>query len=146
MYFEEIFEEIRPLLKEVYYLENAVEVKDRCKKCSRYTFPDIEENHKEVKNIVSSPNQVNKYSIWGKFLISPLFQAIEQYAIEQYVLKKKKEIHLDEIPIALFELYFESYYHLLYGSYYYEECHQDLPNDIKKILLKMNEEYKGFKY
>ena len=140
MYFEDIFEEIRPLLKEVYYLGNAIEVEYKCEGCFVYNFPEINENLDKAEYIVEDSPQSKNYSEWARDLIFPLEKALISFAHERYVFKKQKEIYLVEIPLTFIEKFYRNEYRVD------DHCLAAIPEADWKAYYEMWEEYKGLRF
>lgn len=116
MYFEDIFNRIRPLWKKIYI--NVDYNKD-------LTFEEdfIGYDWHQIENVLRTNK--DKYSVWELMMSFIMMQVIADYSKEQFSLGKQT-IDLDEIPITRFEA----------------KYHKNLRYEGNEEYLK---KYKGFK-
>jgi hypothetical protein len=98
MYFEDIYEKIRPLWKENYSLEN---IEDTATYVS-----SILQDYNGIEYLVDRDCSTN-FSEWESMLVFTMYQVITAHSIRKWKEEKAKRIFVSEIPITLFEEYFK---------------------------------------
>ncbi|MBS9464401.1 hypothetical protein KIM67_18435 [Flagellimonas sp. 389] len=116
MYFEDIYNKIRPLWKKRYFLGDVKNTKTYIK--------NLADDWEEIDYLVSYREE-KKHSAWEKMMLFVMYQTLTEYSLEQSTLGKQT-IDLDEIPIARIE----------------EKYRENLQFEGNEEYLK---KYKGFK-
>lgn len=99
MYFEDIYNKIRPLWKETFSLEGIEKTKSY--------IEDIKQDYDKVEDIVDFSDKEN-YTEWESMLSFTMYQALTAFGLEKWRKEKAKALNFSEIPIALFEEYFKN--------------------------------------
>ncbi len=129
MYFEDLFNKIRPLWKDVYNLENYIDLGYN----DEISIDDIRDEWEKIEKIVDLYEK-EKYNHWDRTMNYIIYQVLSDYAE-----KKRKEgilkIYFDEIPLEAFEKKLRENYKPDKNdlSFVYETC------------KKFQKIYKGFK-
>lgn len=94
MYFEDIYDKIRPLWKDSFSLEDIEETE---------TYVEsIRRNYNEIDNKLS----IDNYSWWEFSILFTMYQTLTVFALEKWKKEKSGILFFDEIPVTLFEEYF----------------------------------------
>ncbi len=99
MYFEDIYNKIRPLWKESFSLKNL-------NKTETYV-EDIRQEYNRIEDIVDFSDKKN-HTEWESMLIFTMYQTLTTFAINKWNKEKIKSININEIPITVFEKYFRA--------------------------------------
>ena len=97
MYFEDLYNKIRPLWKDNFSLEAIDETETYVK--------DIADNWNKISDITHFLEK-NKYTEWERMLDFTMYQALTAFALNKWEKEKSDILYFDEIPITLFEEYF----------------------------------------
>lgn len=97
MYFEDIYNKIRPLWKESFSLKNLNETETYVE--------DIRQEYNRIEDIVDFSDKKN-HTEWESMLIFTMYQTLTAFAISKWNKEKVKSININDIPITLFEEYF----------------------------------------
>ena len=118
MYFEDIYNKIRPLWKDVFVLENIEETETYVK--------DIMEEFQKLGYLFDFSHE-SKYNEWESMLYFTMYQSLTAFAIEKWKYEKAELLNFHDVPITLFE-----------------ECfRKNLEEEGNEEFLK---KYKGFKF
>ena len=129
MYFEDLFDKIRPLWKDVYNLENYIDLGYN----DEISIDDIRNEWRRVENIINRDVK-RKYNLWEKDFNYIIYQVLSDYAER----KRKEgicEIYFDEIPIEMFEKKLRENY----------KINKNCPKILLKTCQNFQKIYKGFK-
>ena len=121
MYFEDIYNKVKPLWKEIYSLHDIENTKTYVE--------DIMLHYHQVEDIVDNAKK-EEFSEWHRMLVYTIYQALTAYAIRRWEKDGVKEIYFSDIPITVFESYFRK-------SMEPEDEYEGNPEYLNK--------YKGFK-
>ncbi len=94
MYFEDIYDKIRPLWKESFSLNNIDETETY--------IEDIRQEYNRVENIIDFKEK-EKYTQWESMLVFTMYQTLTAFSINKWNKEKVKFINISEVPITLFE-------------------------------------------
>lgn len=97
MYFNEIYNKIRPLWKESYSLD-GLDITETYVK-------DIKQEYNRIETLVDF-SQKGKYSEWESMLVFTMYQTLTAFAIRKWNYEKVDLININDIPITVFEEYF----------------------------------------
>lgn len=97
MYFEDIFDKVKPLWKECFSLNEIQETETFIK--------DIKQEYNRIERIVDFSDNEN-YTEWESMLVFTIYQALTAFAINKWNKEKINSISINEVPIGLFEEYF----------------------------------------
>lgn len=94
MYFEDIYNKIRPLWKETFSLEGIEETESYVE--------DVKQIYNKVENIIDFSDKEN-YTEWESMLSFTMYQTLTAFGLEKWRKEKSKIMNFTEIPITLFE-------------------------------------------
>lgn len=95
MYFEDIYDKIRPYWKDSFSL-NGIE------NTQTYVL-SLKENYNQIDDLINSEN----FTWWEFSLAFTMYQALTAHAIHRWKLNRGvEEIQFSEIPITVFEEYY----------------------------------------
>jgi len=97
MYFEDIYNKIRPLWKDSFSLKNLNETETYVE--------DIKQEYNRIEAIVDFADRKN-YTEWESMLVFTMYQTLTAFTIGKWNKEKVKSININDIPITLFEEYF----------------------------------------
>jgi hypothetical protein len=97
MYFEDIYNKIRPLWKESFSLSNIDETETYIK--------DIRQEYNRIEDIIDF-REKEKYTEWESMLCFTMYQTLTAFGLEKWNKENSKELIFSEIPISKFEEYF----------------------------------------
>ena len=97
MYFNDVYEKIKPLWKQEFSLKGIEDTK---------TFvEDIRQEHNRIENNIDFKEK-EKFTEWESMLVYTMYQTLTAFAIKKWDIEKVNVININDIPITLFEQYF----------------------------------------
>lgn len=98
MYFEDIYNKIRPYWKDSFSLEGIEETET-------YIL-SIKKNYTEIEYLVDYKYS-NNFTEWESMLVFTMYQALTEYAIKKWKMNNRiEEIQISEIDLTTFEEFF----------------------------------------
>ena len=94
MYFEDIYQRIKPFWRSEFSLKRIEETETY--------IESIAENWEEINDIVLFSDKQN-YSEWDGMMVYTMYKTITMFGLMKWETEKVDSITLDEIPITLFE-------------------------------------------
>lgn len=95
MYFQDIYNKIRPFWKESFSLDNISET----------YVSSIKENYNDIEYIVEHKCS-DDYTTWESMLVFTMYKALTEYAIRKWKEEGVNKILVSDIPIHTFEEYY----------------------------------------
>ena len=129
MYFEDLFDKIRPLWKDVYNLDGYIDLGYN----DKISIDDIRDEWEKTEEILDLCEK-DKYNHWDRTMNYIIYQVLSDYA-EKKRKKGIREIYFDEIPIEMFEKKLRENY----------KIDKNCPNMLLDTCKKFQNIYKGFK-
>jgi len=97
MYFEDIYEKVKPLWRKRFSL-------DGLEKTETY-ITAIADNWNEVSHITQL-NADGKYTEWERMLDFTMYQTLTDFAIKKWKSDKETILYFDEVPVYKFEQFY----------------------------------------
>jgi len=94
MYFDDIYNKIKPLWEQEFSLEGIEETETY--------IESIRQNYNQLDDELSE----QEYSWWDFAMLFAIYQTLTAFAISKWDKEKVKSISINDIPITLFEEYF----------------------------------------
>ena len=129
MYFEDLFDKIRPLWKDVYNLENYIDLGYN----DEISIDDIREEWEKIEEVIDFYKK-DKYNHWDRTMNYIIYQVLSDYA-ERKRKEGIREIYFDEIPIEMFEKKLRENY----------KINKNCPKILLNTCQNFQKIYKGFK-
>lgn len=97
MYFEEVYERVKPFWKQSFSLEGLDETESYVR--------DIRRNYNEIERKVDFTHK-EEYTEWEGMLAFTMYQTLTAFALKKWAKKGGDVLNFTEVPITLFEEYF----------------------------------------
>lgn len=98
MYFEDLYETVRPLWKDSFSLEGIEGTETFVK--------DMRENWNKLDDIIYFSSNDNKHKKWVSMFAYTMYQTLTAFALKKWKKEKTEILFFEDIPIELFDKYF----------------------------------------
>lgn len=98
MYFEDLYETVRPLWKDSFSLEGIEGTETFVK--------DMRENWNKLDDIIYFSSNDNKHKKWVSMFAYTMYQTLTAFALKKWKKEKTEILYFEDIPIELFDKYF----------------------------------------